>query len=209
MPENRMLKTVAAMVLVGLALSAQDGPAPEAERFLPLGGPVLPRYRLEVGQELVYLTQGGPVEDSVIRLLVGDESPDGGWSVAVIAAAGARFRAELPPDGRVARGLPGFLPPLPADAEEAVGGWTAADPAAEYRLAGIDPRDECLLAISETRAGGISATVLFDTALGLAVYREELAGGRVAATMLEEVRYLGPEELDSTWQRLATAGEGE
>jgi peroxiredoxin len=234
----------AGLALIAPARPAMLEPVLAARGFLPPGSPVLPRYRFEVGQEVVYRTRGEIQSDSVTgmldrttRFLVTNESPDGVWRL-VISVVETERRADSPadrpprttvcyvdlsPDGRYASNptlkpvdRAAFLIPLPADAGEAAAGWVKPDPsgfaAMEFTIAGFDPRDDYLLAMRQTETGlrsraygsRYAATTLFDTALGLPVYREvvsqegyHVAGSWVLATTLDTARYLEEAELDS------------
>jgi peroxiredoxin len=130
---------------------------------------------------------------------------------------------DFAPDGRYEENLTirrpdlaAFLPALPADSAEAMTGWRKPDRTGyadmEYDLIGTDPRDHFLLAVRQVETGyrtvvyasRYEAVTLFDTALGLPVYREvvfERAYGRsrtgFVVTVLDTIEYLDAIALDS------------
>ena len=217
--------------------------------WVPTAGPVVPRYRFEVGQKLVYRSRSETHRDGetgftnrVTCIRVVDESPDGTWRLVIDVE---EFRAsgdtipmprkgsghvstrtgyvDFTPDGRQEEnptirrnGLTTFLPPLPADPAAALTGWRKPDPTGyadmEYDIGGTDPRDHFLLAVRQVETGyrtavyasRYEAVTLFDTALGLPVYREVDTGreyGRsrtgVTVTVLDTIEYLEAVTLDS------------
>ena len=244
---------VAGVILMCMLLCAGAFAQPEeipvqlvlAEReYVPLAGPVVPRYRFEVGQRLVYRgrseTRGAEktvLTDRVTSIRVVDESPDGTWRLVIHVeefGSGPRKKDARPersmlgyvdfaPDGRYEENmtikrpnLAAFLPPLPADLAEAMTGWRKPDRTGytdmEYDIIGTDPRDHFLLAVRQVETGyrtavyvsRYEAVTLFDTALGLPVYREvstQRAYGRsrtgFVVTVLDTIEYVDAIALDS------------
>jgi len=199
MTDRRMIRLV--FLCAVLAATARAAPVPEpvlaAREFLPLAEPALPRYRFEVGQELLYRTLGTLAGDSVIgtrdrasRYTVINEDPDGTCRL-LIHVTDAEQRLDAPhnppartwlayadvtPDGQyelnrtiklVDRAA--FITPLPAETAAA---WTKPDPRGmedmAFTVAGVDPLDHHLLAIRQAGSG----------------LRERVYGSEYAATIL-------------------------
>ena len=222
-------------------------PALVGREWLTPEEPIVPRYRFEVGQKLVYgarsvmeHTHGRELETRTLTLWVTDVDEEDGWRLVIhtrsetrsLDTGGETVRdrtsehieyCDFPADGRFednpsldARASVRFLPVLPSDTVEAAQGWEDSDPsgweARGFRVLGIDPLDEYLLAMEQDKRGLRSkvyevdyrAVTLFDTALGLPVYKEIDARngyGRQGSTRmvfeLDEVSYLDAFELDS------------
>ncbi len=89
--------------------------------YVPLANPVVPRYRFEVGQRLVYRSRSEirraektVFTDRVISVRVVDENPDGTWRL-VICASGDTIPMPRTGSGHVPvccrRGGAGWAPP--------------------------------------------------------------------------------------------------